>query len=76
MSCDLLFDKRYCNALERIHDMQKESDYELIKAAGFDSAEIADMWDDCDNDVDSFIEYLNELEVQGLARMNEMEGGE
>jgi hypothetical protein len=70
MNCQLIFDKRYCNALERIHDMQKESDYELIKAAGFDSEEIAYMWDDSDDDVESFIEYLNELEVEGHCKMD------
>lgn len=56
--------------IERAFDKQKESDYELIKAAGFDSAEIADLWDDSDDDVESFIEYLNELEVQAQCTMD------
>lgn len=71
MTCDLIFEKRYHNALEMIWESQKESDYDKIIAAGFDSAEIAEMWDDSDDDVELFIEYLNELEVQGLSRMNE-----
>jgi hypothetical protein len=73
MECDLIFEKRYHNALERICDAQKESDYEKVIAAGFDSPEIWDLWYDSEDDVGSFIEYLNELEVNALCRMNEME---
>lgn len=68
--CHLLFDKRYCNAIELIADMRKEEGYSKIQAAGFDSAEIADLWDDSEDDVKSFIEYLNQLEAEGLALMN------
>ena len=76
MGCQLLFDKQYCNALEQIADMRKEEEYSQIQAAGFDSEEIWDLWYDSDDDINTFIEYLSELEVQGLSRMNEMEDEE
>lgn len=76
MECTVLLDKRYCNELERISDIRKEEEYSQIQAAGFDSEEIWDLWYDSEDGVKSFIEYLTELEVHGLARMNEMEDEE
>jgi hypothetical protein len=59
--------------IEQAFDDQKESDYELIKEAGFDSEEIWDLWYDCDEDITCFIESLNKLESDALYRIDEME---
>jgi hypothetical protein len=55
---DLLFDKKYCDALCLMSDLQKEEEYEQIKSSGFDSEEIWEMWYESDEDIDSFIEML------------------
>lgn len=60
--------------LEHLYEEQKASEYALIKAAGFDSAEVWDLWYESDEDINAFIESLNKLEVDALCRMNEMEG--
>jgi hypothetical protein len=59
------------------YDRIKEALYDTyIASTSFDSEEIWEMWYESDENINTFIDSLNALEVQGLARMNELEDEE
>jgi hypothetical protein len=59
--------------IEQAFEDQKASEYTLVKATGFDSAEIWDLWYDSDEDINTFIDSLHKLEVDALLKMDDVE---